>query len=185
MLTDLETLTDRANTGDGRGGKRPGAGRPRKDGKRSSKTPPIEPTVEVRNVDELLNDGPPAPLDIPSPPVMAVDAGAIQFVLPDNPTALYAGAKARAQAADAAKKELEYRIKAGQYLPREDVKRALAEVFQAVAQGLRSIPDNIERKLGVSPDVAEAIGVYIDEALADLSYALEEIHKKSNAQIAE
>lgn len=185
MLTDLETLADRATGGDGRGGKRPGAGRPKKDGKRSSKTPPVESSVEVRDVDAVLNDGPPPPLGIPTPPVVTVDAGAIQFVLPDNPGALYAGAKARKEAAEAAKKELEYRIKAGQYLPRESVKRALAEAFQAVAQGLRSIPDNIERKLGVTPEVAEAVGLYIDEAMADLSYALEQINTQANAQIAE
>lgn len=185
MLTDLETLAGRATAGDGRGGKRPGAGRPRKDGKPPKSKPTVKSSIEVRDVDELLENGPPPPIDIPPPPDMAADAGALNFTLPPNPAELYAGAKARKEAAEAAKKELEYRIKAGLYLPREAVRRALAESFQAVAQGLRSIPDNIERKLGLPPEVAEMVGIYIDEAMADLSYALEQINNQANAQLAE
>lgn len=176
MLTDLESLAAQAETGDGRGGKRPGAGRPRKDGKRSSKTPVEKPDFEVKTPAELLESGPPPASDLVPPEDSTDDAGAISFVVPTNPGALYAGAKARKEAALAAKAELEFRIKSGQYLPREAVRSALATAFQSIAQSLRSIPDNLERKMGVSSEVAEAVGLSIDEAMGDLAYSMEQIH---------
>lgn len=176
MLTDLDSLAKQAETGDGRGGKRPGAGRPRADGKRSSKTPIQKPNFEVKTPEELLVDGPPPASDLVPPPDSASDMGAISFVVPQNPGALYAGAKARKEAAHAAKAELEFRIKAGQYLPRDAYRSAMATAFQAVAQALRSIPDNLERKMGVTPEVAEAVGAAIDEAMGDLAYSMEQMH---------
>ena len=99
---------------------------------------------------------------------------------PANPSSLYAGAKARKEAALAAKAELDFRVKAGMYLPREAVKAALATAYQTVAQTLRSIPDNLERKLGVSPEIAEAVGLAIDESMGELAYALERIHTEND-----
>lgn len=179
MLTNLEDIADQI-PGDGRGGKRPGAGRPRKDGTASSKTPPVKSSVEVRTPDQLLEDGPPN--DVLVPDGQDADMGALSFVVPHNPGSLYAGAKARKEAAHAAKAELEFRVKAGLYLPREAIKSALAEAYQTVAQALRSIPDNLERKLGVSPDVAEAVSSAIDEAMGELAYAMEQMHS-SNVDI--
>ena len=46
------------------------------------------------------------------------DMGSLSFSLPDNPVALYAGAKARKEVALAAKAELDFRIRSGAYLPR-------------------------------------------------------------------
>lgn len=185
MLTDLKTLADKAiDTGDGRGGKRPGAGRPRKDGVRPMTAPP--PEFEIKTPEQLLMDGPPPPLDIPEAADQDVgdddsdDHGAIKFTVPANPSSLYAGAKARKEAALAAKAELDFRVKAGMYLPREAVKAALATAYQTVAQTLRSIPDNLERKLGVSPEIAEAVGLAIDESMGELAYALERIHTEND-----
>lgn len=183
MLTDLDTLSKGANRVDGRGGKRPGAGRPKADGTRSSKTKAPKADFEIRDADELLLNGPPAALDIPAPPEMSTDSGAIDFILPQNPTALFAGAKARKEAAHAAKAELEFKVRAGQYLPREAVRSALAEAYQAVAQSLRSIPDNLERKLGVTPEVAESVSASIDETMGELAYAMEQIHAEHVAAI--
>lgn len=176
MLTDVDELSRRAVTGDGRGGKRPGAGRPRKDGSQPQKVIP-KPDFEVRTPEEILLHGTPPPLVTDG----TTDMGAIDFTMPNNPVALFAGAKARKEAAHAAKAELEYRVKAGMYLPREAVRSAMATAFQAVAQSLRSIPDNLERKLGVTPELAEAVGVSIDEAMGDLAHELEQIFIENNA----
>lgn len=173
MLTDLDDIAAQI-PGDGRGGKRPGAGRPKKDGARSSKTPPVKTDIEIRTPDELLADGPPEDKLVQDDPNS--DLGAISFVVPTNPGALYAGAKARKEAALAAKAELEFRVKAGLYLPREAIRSALAEAFQTVAQTLRSVPDNLERKLGATPEIAEAVSAAIDEAMGELAYAMEQMH---------
>jgi len=183
MLTDLESIqTQVENTGDGRGGKRPGAGRKRKDGgktKADAAADAIKPGFEVKTPKQLLAEGPPPASDLVPPADDGSDMGAISFVVPQNPGALYAGAKARKEAALAAKAELEYRVKAGQYLPREAVKTALATAFQSIAQSLRSIPDNLERMQGVTPEIAELVGTAIDEAMGDLAMEMEKIHNEN------
>jgi hypothetical protein len=179
MLADLDTLANRAASGDGRGGKRPGSGRKPKVAKAIPEAD--KPPFEVRTEDQLLTDGPPPPLD--SDKLFGKgddDHGAIDFAIPVNAAAIYGGAKAREKVAQAAKAELEYRIKIGQYLPRDAVKSALAEAYQAIAQSLRSIPDNLERKLGIPPEVAEVVSNGIDEAMGELAYAMEQIHNKNN-----
>lgn len=177
-LTDIAAQV--AKTGDGRGGKRPGAGRPRKDGSQPTKPKAPTPDFPVLGVDDLLGDGPPPPL-VPPPTFTEEidDLGGVAFTLPADPGALYAGAKARKEAALAAKAELDFRVKAGLYLPREAVKTANATAYAAVAQALRSIPDNLERKLGVSPEIADAIGRFIDDAMGDLAHELARIHTEN------
>lgn len=179
MLTDLDSLQKQAATGDGRGGRRPGSGRKKADGSPNKSAKVETPDFEVKSAEQVLAEGPPPEDDLVPPADLTSDMGAISFVVPANPGALYAGAKARKEAALAAKAELEFRIKAGQYLPREAVRSALATAFQAVAQSLRSVPDNLERKLGVSPEVAESVGTSIDEAMGELAYSLELIHKEN------
>lgn len=44
-----------------------------------------------------------------------------------------------------------------------------------MAQTLRSVPDNLERKLGVSPEVALEVGLLLDNALNDIANAFEEM----------
>lgn len=179
MLTDLNDIADQVAKGGGRGGKRPNTGRPRKDGKPKKGTTPAETSAEVRTPEELLTDGPPPPMVPADETGESLDAGGIDLKLLENPSVVYATAKARKESADAAMKELNYRIKAGQYLPREAVRTALAEVFQSVAQSLRSIPDNLERKLGLKPDVAEMVSATIDEIMGELAVSLERIHTEN------
>lgn len=55
-------------------------------------------------------------------------------------------------------------------IPADEVERVIATAFSAIAQGLRSLPDNIERRTGCTPDVVEAIDLALDgemDALAD------------------
>jgi len=180
VLADLNDLAKQAMTGtSGRGGRRPGAGRKRKDGTKNIAEKTIVSCVEVRDVDTLLAEGVPPPL-LPDRAHSLDDHGAIDFNMPDDPVALFAGAKARKEAALAAKAELEFRVKSGQYLPRDAIKSGMATVFQSVAQSLRSIPDSLERKLGMPPEVAEQVGISIDEILGDLAAELEKLHLKNH-----
>lgn len=89
---------------------------------------------------------------------------------------IYAKSKAKKMAFDAQMAELEFKVKSGEYLPRADIKEASATAFAMIAQALRSIPDNIERRLGVSPEVAEEISALIDEAMSNLADELERMH---------
>lgn len=181
-LTDLDSLTKRASSttnGDLRGGARPGAGR--KTGstakqlkEKAEAAAKGAPDIEVRSVEQVLDGGLPPPMD------MSADAGALAFKIMDNPSAYYSTAKARKEVAQASKAELEFRIMDGQYLPREAIRSALAEAYQAVAQSLRSIPDNLERKMGVTPEVAEVVSSAIDEAMGELAYTMEQMHTKAN-----
>lgn len=179
MLTDLNALTDRvgSNDGEGRGGKRPGAGRPKGTSKSELAAKAAAPGaktagLEVRTVEQIFEEGLPPKIPMSGDS----DAGAIDFALLENPGLYYATGKARKEMAHAAKAELEFRIKDGQYLPREKIRGALAEAYQAVAQALRSIPDNLERKLGITPELAEVVSSAIDDAMGELAYAMEQIH---------
>lgn len=184
MIADLDELSRRAVTGDGRGGKRPNSGRKKKDGSPNATAKSVKSAVEVKTVEQLLMDGPPPPMLDPDAQTtdftQTGDMGSLDFKIPINPNELFAGAKARKEVAHAAKAELDFRIKSGAYLPRDAVRAAIAKAFQSVAQSLRSIPDNLERKLGLDPVVAEAVGASIDETMGDLSHALEQIFVKSN-----
>ena len=181
-LTDLDELSRRASTtpnGDLRGGARPGAGRKlgstaKQLKEKAAAAEKGAPDVEVRSVEQLLAEGPPPMMDL------SADAGALAFKILDNPSAYYSTAKARKEVAQASKAELEFRVMDGQYLPREAIRSALAEAYQAVAQSLRSIPDNLERKMGITPEVAEVVSTAIDEAMGELAYAMEQMHIKSN-----
>ena len=81
----------------------------------------------------------------------------------------FESARARNEAAKADLNELEFKIKSGEYVEREAVKQASATALAAVAQSLRSLPDTLERKLNIAPEVAELIGVEIDATLDSLA----------------
>lgn len=56
-------------------------------------------------------------------------------------------------------------------IPAADLESCIARVFGALSQGLRSIPDNLERRTGCSPDIAEAVERIIEaemESVADI-----------------
>lgn len=93
---------------------------------------------------------------------------------PDNPSAYdeYSKARARSESAKADLAELEFQVKSGQYVDRAAVRQAAATAYATCAQAIRSIPDNLERKLAVAPDVAQAVSDQIDAALAALSDSL-------------
>lgn len=81
--------------------------------------------------------------------------------------------KARSERAKALNGELELKIKSGEYVERAAVIQATATAYASVAQTLRSIPDHLERRLGISPELAEEIGRQIDESLSSLATEFE------------
>lgn len=82
-------------------------------------------------------------------------------------------AKARNELAKAELNELEVKIKTGEYGSRIAYRQAAATALASLAQTLRSVPDNLERRLGVSPEIAQEVGNQIDAALDDLASEFE------------
>lgn len=81
-------------------------------------------------------------------------------------------AKMRKERALADMHELNYKIKSGEYISRAAVREASATLLSNLAQSLRSLPDNLERKFNLPPEVAEQIERVIDASLADVSDGL-------------
>ncbi len=84
----------------------------------------------------------------------------------------YERARARKESALADKYELEVKIQSGEYVARSAVKQASATVLATIAQTLRSISDNLERR-GVPADVCVLVDATVSEVLSDASKDLE------------
>jgi phage terminase Nu1 subunit (DNA packaging protein) len=89
---------------------------------------------------------------------------------------LYAKARAQKEAFAAKLAELDFKIKSGEYVSREHVRQSSATAISTIAQGLRSIPDNLERKLGLPHAVIDEVTLVIDEAMAALAEELRGIY---------
>lgn len=85
----------------------------------------------------------------------------------------YDKAKARNEAAKAGLNELELKIKSGEYLSRAAYREASATLLAELAQGLRSLPDTLERKFGLSPEALLHVERTIDEAMQGVADGLE------------
>ena len=57
-------------------------------------------------------------------------------------------------------------------IPAIEVEQVVSTAFQAIAQGLRSMPDNIERRTGCPPEIVEAIEVALDAEMNALAEKL-------------
>lgn len=79
--------------------------------------------------------------------------------------------RARHEKIKADEREFEFAVKRGEYLPRAVQQSAAATALAVLTQALRSIPDNLERSLGLSPEAVEQVGVEIDNALAEVAAA--------------
>lgn len=91
---------------------------------------------------------------------------------------VYAKARAKNEAFKAQLAELDFKIRSGEFVSRAEVRQASATAMATIAQTLRSIPDNLERRLGLSAEVAEEISLLIDEAMSDLADQLEKMAKE-------
>lgn len=92
----------------------------------------------------------------------------------------YEAARARNESAKADLNELELAIKRGEYVPRAEVQAATATALSALSQTLRSVPDNLERTLGITPELAQEVGAQIDAALDDVANRFEELTLQAN-----
>lgn len=59
----------------------------------------------------------------------------------------------------------------GEFVSRAAVRQASATALAVLTQSIRSIPDNCERQLALSPDVVELIEKQLDAALSEVSAA--------------
>lgn len=84
-------------------------------------------------------------------------------------------AKARNESAKADLAELELRIKSGEYVARSEVREVAATALAVLSQSLRSVPDNLERRLGTNPELAAEVGSLIDSALDEVADAFEQM----------
>lgn len=75
--------------------------------------------------------------------------------------------------ADAANAWLKHKIDSGEYLPRTAFREAAATVLAEIAQALRSLPDALERRHGLSPEVVQAVEATIDDTLSGAASTLE------------
>ena len=74
-------------------------------------------------------------------------------------------ARARKEQANAELAELELAKRTRSQVDRIAVRQASATALASLVQSLRSIPDNLERRLGLSPEVAQSVGEMIDACL--------------------
>lgn len=72
-------------------------------------------------------------------------------------------------------------LEEGKVVDREMVRQACAKAFATCAQSLDAIGDNLERELGVSPEIAQKVTDFINEAKAQLALDLEAAHKGNDA----
>lgn len=79
--------------------------------------------------------------------------------------------RARHEKIKADEREFEFGIKQGEYLPRVAQQTAAATALAILTQSLRSIPDNLERSLGLGPETVEQVAIEIDNALAEVALA--------------
>lgn len=100
------------------------------------------------------------------------------YVKPEE-TVNFDKARGRKESAMADLYELDYKVKSSQYVSRTAIREASATAMAALAQTMRSLPDNLERK-GVSPAICAQIDRVITETLADTARALEQLHSEGH-----
>ena len=69
-------------------------------------------------------------------------------------------------------KALELQVETKKYLPRDAYREATATLLATLSQALRSIPDTLERKFGLSPAALQYVEATIDEQLSSAATTL-------------
>lgn len=65
--------------------------------------------------------------------------------------------------------------RAKELIPVAEVERVCAEAFAALAQDIRAVPDLLERRHAISPEIAAAVERALDAALASLASRMEKL----------
>jgi phage terminase Nu1 subunit (DNA packaging protein) len=84
----------------------------------------------------------------------------------------YGKARARHEQIKADLAELKLKVETGRYVERDAVRQASATMLATLSQALRSLPDNLERKFNLSPDVLQHIAREIDSLTDDMAQDL-------------
>lgn len=72
-------------------------------------------------------------------------------------------------------KRRELQLKDRELIPASEVEHYVARAFSTLAQGLRSVPDNIERRTGCPPDLIEAIEIALESEMSAIADVLSEL----------
>lgn len=130
-----------------RGGKRPGAGRKPKMGRAEVSAPEDQALGGTVSFDERNS-------------TLSIE---------------YTDARAAHEYWKAQLAEQEFKKRSGDLLDRAQVEQAAATVLATIAQTLRSIPDNVERVAGLTPEMAEEVERIVDSLCLSLHDKLKEM----------
>lgn len=86
---------------------------------------------------------------------------------------------------DSETKRRDLQIRDRELIPAGELEACIASAFGSLSQGLRSIPDNLERRVGCSAEIAEAVEKAIEaemDAVADLLSTLSPVGQDEEAQ---
>lgn len=75
--------------------------------------------------------------------------------------------------AEAANTWLKHKVDSGEYLSRTAFREASATLLAELAQGLRSLPDTLERRYNLTPEVVQQIQATVDQSLHSIAQGLE------------
>jgi len=87
---------------------------------------------------------------------------------PSNPYTLLAHAKAKREVFRAQLSEIEYKQKTAELYERGEVLRVIRTAIAVFAEQMRSLPDKLERSVGLTPSQAELAEVEVDNQLEEL-----------------
>lgn len=69
-------------------------------------------------------------------------------------------------------KRRDLQVRDGELIPADEVSRAVSTAFAGIAQSIRSMPDDLERRFALDPEIVEAVTVAIDDHLDALAERL-------------
>ena len=87
---------------------------------------------------------------------------------------MLAKAKAKHEIYRANLAELDFRKRSGELLERADVETGSARLHSYLAQSLRNVPDELERRCGLSPAQVQYAQDYIDALTSEIGAKLNE-----------
>ena len=91
-----------------------------------------------------------------------------------DPYILLAKAKAKHEIYRANLAELDFRKRSGELLEKSDVETASARLHSFLAQSLRNLPDDMERRCGLRAEHVQWVQDYVDALTTDIGAKLNE-----------
>ncbi|TVR36052.1 MAG: DUF1441 family protein [Spirochaetaceae bacterium] len=91
--------------------------------------------------------------------------------------AVLAQAKAKREVFKANMAEVEFRLKTGELYERGEVLRVIRTAIAVFAEQMRSLPDKLERSVGLTPSQAELAEIEVDNQLEELQNKIMQVLK--------